>query len=141
MNLSAEPEALKQIAVSSRYTPRVANRLLKRVRDYAEVEGEGIVNQDITKKALALLEIDHLGLELTDRRLIEAIIKKFNGGPVGLQALAAATSEELDTIEDIYEPYLLQIGFLQRTARGRIATKLAYEHLGFKLPPENQNLL
>ena len=141
MNLSAEPEALKQIAVSSRYTPRVANRLLKRVRDYAEVEGEGIINQDITKKALALLEIDHLGLELTDRRLIEAIIKKFNGGPVGLQALAAATSEELDTIEDIYEPYLLQIGFLQRTARGRIATKLAYEHLGFKLPPENQNLL
>jgi len=141
MNLSAEPEALKQIAVSSRYTPRVANRLLKRVRDYAEVEGEGIVNQDITKKALALLEIDHLGLELTDRRLIEAIIKKFNGGPVGLQALAAATSEELDTIEDIYEPYLLQIGFLQRTARGRIATKLAYEHLGLKPPAENQNLL
>ena len=141
MNLSAEPEALKQIAVSSRYTPRVANRLLKRVRDYAEVEGEGIVNQDITKKALALLEIDHLGLELTDRRLIEAIIKKFNGGPVGLQALAAATSEELDTIEDIYEPYLLQIGFLQRTARGRIATKLAYEHLGLKPPTENQNLL
>ena len=141
MNLSAEPEALKQIAVSSRYTPRVANRLLKRVRDYAEVEGEGIINQDITKKALALLEIDHLGLELTDRRLIEAIIKKFNGGPVGLQALAAATSEELDTIEDIYEPYLLQIGFLQRTARGRIATKLAYEHLGLKSPAENQNLL
>jgi len=141
MNLSAEPEALKQIAVSSRYTPRVANRLLKRVRDYAEVEGEGIVNQDITKKALALLEIDHLGLELTDRRLIEAIIKKFNGGPVGLQALAAATSEELDTIEDIYEPYLLQIGFLQRTARGRIATRLAYEHLGLKPPAENQNLL
>jgi len=141
MNLSAEPEALKQIAVSSRYTPRVANRLLKRVRDYAEVEGEGIINQDITKKALALLEIDHLGLELTDRRLIEAIIKKFNGGPVGLQALAAATSEELDTIEDIYEPYLLQIGFLQRTARGRIATKLAYEHLGLKPPAENQNLL
>lgn len=141
MNLSAEPEALKQIAVSSRYTPRVANRLLKRVRDYAEVEGEGIVNQDITKKALALLEIDHLGLELTDRRLIEAIIKKFNGGPVGLQALAAATSEELDTIEDIYEPYLLQIGFLQRTARGRIATKLAYEHLGLKPPAENPNLL
>ena len=141
MNLSAEPEALKQIAVSSRYTPRVANRLLKRVRAYAEVEGQGIVNQDITKKALALLEIDHLGLELTDRRLIEAIIKKFNGGPVGLQALAAATSEELDTIEDIYEPYLLQIGFLQRTARGRIATKLAYEHLGLKPPTENQNLL
>ena len=141
MNLSAEPDALKQIAISSRFTPRVANRLLKRVRDYAEVEGVGIITQEMTQKALALLEVDHLGLELTDRRLIEAIIKKFNGGPVGLQALAAATSEELDTIEDINEPYLLQIGFLQRTARGRIATKLAYEHLGFQLPPENQSLL
>ncbi|KKT12525.1 MAG: Holliday junction ATP-dependent DNA helicase RuvB [Candidatus Azambacteria bacterium GW2011_GWC2_43_27] len=141
MSLSAEPDALRQIAISSRFTPRVANRLLKRVRDYAEVEGVGIITQEMTQKALALLEVDHLGLELTDRRLIEAIIKKFNGGPVGLQALAAATSEELDTIEDINEPYLLQIGFLQRTARGRIATKLAYEHLGFQLPPENQSLL
>jgi len=141
MNLQIEPEALKQIAVSSRYTPRVANRLLKRVRDYAEVEGDGMINQDTAKKALALLEVDRLGLESTDRRLIETIIKRFNGGPVGLQALAAATSEELDTIEDIYEPYLLQIGFLQRTARGRVATKLAYEHLGLQLPPENQNLL
>lgn len=141
MNLQIEPEALKQIAASSRFTPRVANRLLKRVRDYAEVKGDGTINQDITQKALSLLEIDRIGLESTDRRLIEAIIKKFNGGPVGLQALAAATSEELDTIEDIYEPYLLQVGFLQRTARGRIATKLAYEHLGLKLPPENQNLL
>lgn len=141
MELQAEPDALKQIAVSSRFTPRVANRLLKRVRDYAEVEGEGIINKDITGKALALLEVDRLGLESTDRRLIEAIIKKFNGGPVGLQALAAATSEELDTIEDIHEPYLLQIGFLQRTARGRIATKLAYEHLGLPLPPENPSLL
>jgi len=141
MNLQTESDALKQIAVSSRFTPRVANRLLKRVRDYAEVEGEGIINKNITQKALALLEVDHLGLESTDRRLIEAIINKFNGGPVGLQALAAATSEEIDTIEDVHEPYLLQIGFLQRTARGRIATKLAYEHLGFQLPPENQNLL
>ena len=141
MNLQAEPGALQQIAASSRYTPRVANRLLKRVRDYAEVEGDGIINKNITQKALALLEVDELGLESTDRRLIEAIIKKFNGGPVGLQALAAATSEEIGTIEDVHEPYLLQIGFLQRTARGRIATKLAYEHLGFQLPPENQNLL
>ena len=141
MNLSAEAEALKLIAQSSRYTPRVANRLLKRVRDYAEVEGTGLITKEITEHALALLEIDHLGLESTDRRLIEVIIKNFNGGPVGLQALAAATSEELDTIEDIYEPYLLQLGFLHRTARGRIATKFAYEHLGLKLPPENQNLL
>ena len=156
MRLMADANALKQIAVSSRYTPRVANRLLKRVRDYAEVEGSGLINSDTTRKALSLLEVDDLGLESTDRRLLEAIIKKFNGGPVGLQALAAATSEELDTIEDIYEPYLLQIGFLQRTARGRIATRLAYEHLGLKPPAaalfgdeprpdksgrENQNLL
>ncbi len=141
MNLQTETEALKLIARSSRYTPRVANRLLKRVRDYAEVEGKGIVTKEMAQRALALLEIDHLGLESTDRRLIEIIIKNFNGGPVGLQALAAATSEELDTIEDIYEPYLLQLGFLHRTARGRVATRLAYEHLGLKLPPENQNLL
>lgn len=141
MNLQTETEALKLIAASSRYTPRVANRLLKRVRDYAEVEGNGIVTKEMASRALSLLEIDHLGLESTDRRLIETIIKNFNGGPVGLQALAAATSEELDTIEDIYEPYLLQLGFLHRTARGRIATRLAYEHLGLKLPPENQNLL
>lgn len=141
MNLKTESAALKLIAQSSRYTPRVANRLLKRVRDFAEVEGVGEITQEITKHALALLEIDHLGLESTDRRLIETIIKNFNGGPVGLQALAAATSEELDTIEDIYEPYLLQLGFLQRTARGRIATKFAYKHLGLGLPPENQNLL
>ena len=112
MGLTADSDALKQIAVSSRYTPRVANRLLKRVRDYAEVEGKGLINSDTTKKALSLLEVDELGLESTDRRLLEAIIKKFNGGPVGLQALSASTSEELDTIEDIYEPYLLQIGFL-----------------------------
>ena len=141
MNLKVEDGALKLIADSSRYTPRVANRLLKRVRDFAEVEGIGEITKEMAQRALALLEIDHLGLESTDRRLIETIIKNFNGGPVGLQALAAATSEELDTIEDIYEPYLLQLGFLHRTARGRIATRLAYEHLGLKLPLENQNLL
>ncbi|KKS44693.1 MAG: Holliday junction ATP-dependent DNA helicase RuvB [Candidatus Azambacteria bacterium GW2011_GWA2_42_9] len=141
MNLSVDLESLGLIAASSRCTPRVANRLLKRVRDYAEVEGEGVVTKEIATKALNLLEVDHLGLESADRRLMEAIIKKFNGGPVGLQALAAATSEELDTIEDMYEPYLLQLGFIQRTARGRIATKLAYEHLGLQSPPENQNLL
>ena len=141
MNLSVDLESLGLIAASSRCTPRVANRLLKRVRDYAEVEGEGVVTKEIATKALNLLEVDHLGLESADRRLMEAIIKKFNGGPVGLQALAAATSEELDTIEDMYEPYLLQLGFIQRTARGRIATKLAYEHLGLKPPTENQNLL
>ena len=141
MNLKAEAEALKLIAQSSRFTPRVANRLLKRVRDYAEVEGDGIINEEIAQKALRLMEVDVIGLESTDRRLLDTIIKKFNGGPVGLQALSAATSEELETIEDIYEPYLLQIGFLQRTSRGRIATKFAYEHLGLKPPAENPNLL
>lgn len=141
MNLKTEEGALKLIASSSRYTPRVANRILKRVRDYAEVEGAGIVTLEITKKALSLLEIDQLGLESADRRLLEVIIKKFNGGPTGLGALSAATSEEIETIEDIYEPYLLQLGFLQRTSRGRIATKFAYEHLGLKLPPESPNLL
>jgi len=141
MGLEVDPAAMRQIAVSSRYTPRVANRLLKRVRDYAEVRGEGFVNSEIAKQALSLMEIDHLGLESTDRRLLETVIRKFNGGPVGLSALAAASSEELDTIEDIYEPYLLQLGFLQRTARGRIATKLAYEHLGLKPPAENPSLL
>lgn len=141
MNLKTETGALELIAQSSRYTPRVANRLLKRARDFAEVEGVGQITKEIAERALALLEIDHLGLESTDRRLMEIIIKNFNGGPVGLQALAAATSEELETIEDIYEPYLLQLGFLHRTARGRIATHLAYEHLGLKLPPENHNLL
>ncbi len=141
MNLKTDVDALRLIAASSRYTPRVANRLLKRVRDYAEVEGQGAITAEITVKALNLLEVDHLGLESADRRIIEAIIKKFNGGPVGLQALAAATSEELDTIEDVYEPYLLQLGFIQRTARGRVATRLAYEHLGLKLSPESPNLL
>lgn len=141
MNLKTESDALKLIAKSSRYTPRVANRILKRVRDYAEVEGVGVITKEVTKKALSLLEVDHLGLESGDRRLLEVIIKKFNGGPAGLGALSAATSEEIETIEDIYEPYLLQLGFLQRTSRGRIATKFAYEHLGLKLPPESPNLL
>ncbi len=141
MNLKVEPAALVQIAAASRFTPRVANRLLKRVRDYAEVEGEGMISRETAQKALNLLEVDHLGLESVDRRLIETIIKKFNGGPVGLQALAAASSEELDTIEEIYEPYLLQLGFLGRTPRGRIATRLAYEHLGIKPPAENQLIL
>jgi Holliday junction DNA helicase RuvB len=141
MNLKSDPNALKLIASSSRNTPRVANRLLKRVRDYAEVEGDGIITMEIAKKALALLEVDHLGLESTDRRLLEAVIKKFNGGPVGLQALAAATSEELDTIEDMYEPYLLQLGFLKRTSRGRVATRLAYEHMGFELPANSSEAL
>ena len=141
LGISCDSDALEFIAKSSRFTPRVANRLLKRARDYAQVEGRGYIDKNAAQKALGLLEVDHLGLEPTDRKLLEAIIKKFNGGPVGLQALAASTSEEIETIEDIYEPYLMQLGFLQRTPRGRIATRLAYDHLGLALPLENPNLL
>ena len=102
------------------------------MRDFAQVEGKGIITEKITKKALELLEIDELGLESGDRKILETIIKKFGGGPVGLQALAAATSEEIDTILDVYEPYLMQLGFIERRPRGRIATKAAYQHLGIK---------
>ncbi len=132
LNIEIEPEAINLIAKSSRFTPRVANRLLKRVRDFAQVEGKGVITYDIAEKALELLEIDELGLEPADRRILEVIIKKFDGGPVGLQALSAAASEEEDTILDIYEPYLMQIGFIERTPRGRTATPSAYKHLKTK---------
>ncbi len=123
-------EAIQSIAARSRFTPRVANRLLKRVRDFAQVEEKEIITKNITEKALGFLEIDEKGLELGDRKILETIIKKFGGGPVGLQALAATTSEEKDTILDVYEPYLLSIGFIERTPKGRIATNLAHQHLG-----------
>jgi len=126
------PQAIKIIAERSRFTPRVANRLLKRVRDFAQVEKEGIITKEIAKEALDFLEIDNVGLEPGDRRILETIIKKFNGGPVGLRTLAAVSSEEEDTVLDIYEPYLMQLGFIERTPRGRITTKLAYQHLGIK---------
>jgi len=140
LKIEMEPEAVKMIAQCSRFTPRVANRLLKRIRDFAQVEGKGIITQKIAKKTLDFLEIDEIGLESGDRKIIAAIIKKFDGGPAGLQALAAATSEEEDTILDIYEPYLMQLGFIERTPRGRTATKLAYQHLGIKYK-ENQKPL
>ena len=129
LNLKIEPNAIEAIARRSRFTPRVANRLLKRVRDFAQVEEKGIITKKNSEKALNFLEIDEKGLEFGDRRILEAIIKKFEGGPVGLKSLAATTSEEEDTILDVYEPYLMQIGFIERTPRGRIATKLAYQHL------------
>jgi Holliday junction DNA helicase RuvB len=132
LGVNTESKALKVIAASSRKTPRVANRLLKRVRDYAQVHNQNLITESVAEAALKLLEIDTLGLEPTDRKILETIINKFNGGPVGLQTLAAATAEEEDTIQDIYEPYLLQIGMLARTPRGRIATKTAYEHVGIK---------
>lgn len=132
LEIEIEPEAIKIITQCSRFTPRVANRILKRVRDFAQVEGKGTITKDIAKTALKFLEIDQIGLESGDRKILKAIIKKFEGGPVGLQALAATTSEEEDTVLDIYEPYLMQLGFIERTPRGRIATKLAYQHLGIK---------
>lgn len=130
LGLSIHPDAVAPIARSSRYTPRVANRLLKRVRDWAQVHGKGVVDEEAAQKTLELLEIDERGLEPMDRRILELIIKTFSGGPVGLSSLAAASSEEEDTIEEVYEPYLMQLGFLERTPRGRVATERAYLHLG-----------
>lgn len=124
----------REIARRSRGTPRIANRILRRVRDYAAVRAGGVVSIDATREALRLLDIDEQGLDPTDRGMLEAIIHKFDGGPVGLETLAAATSEESDTIMDVYEPFLIQQGYLQRTARGRVATPAAYRHLGL-LPP------
>ncbi len=134
LEIESEPSGLKLISQRARFTPRVANRLLKRVRDYAQVKGQGIITEDIAKEALNMLEIDDMGLEPADRNILKVIIEKFEGGPVGLDSIAAATSEEKDAISDIYEPYLMQIGFLARTSKGRIATKEAYKHLGIEGP-------
>lgn len=124
-----EEDAAIELARRSRGTPRIANRLLKRVRDFAQVMGDGTITLDITKMALDKLKVDAIGLDDTDYHLLKSIIEKFNGGPVGIEAIASSIGEEQTTIEDVYEPYLLQIGFLKRTSRGRIVTKLAYEHL------------
>lgn len=126
-------EASYLIAQRSRFTPRIANRLLKRIRDFAQIEGDGIITEEIAKKGFEALDIDNLGLEPQDRRLLEALIVKFGGGPVGIQTLAASISEEVDTVLEIYEPYLIQLGLIKRTPRGRIATELAYKHFGFKI--------
>jgi len=141
LRIEAEEDGLEEIAKRARRTPRVANRLLKRVRDFAQVHGEGKISKKIAQDALAMLEIDELGLEPVDRLIISTIIEKFDGGPVGLDTLAAATSEDKDTIGDIYEPYLMQVGFLARTSQGRTATNLAYKHLGLKSPKEAQKKL
>jgi Holliday junction DNA helicase RuvB len=119
-----------EIACRARGTPRIANRLLRRVRDFAEVRADGVITREVARAALEALEVDERGLDQTDRTLLLAIIQKFDGGPVGLDTLAASTSEESETVEDVYEPYLLQLGFIARTPRGRVATRLAYEHLG-----------
>ncbi|MBU1026705.1 MAG: Holliday junction branch migration DNA helicase RuvB [Candidatus Margulisbacteria bacterium] len=130
LEIEIKTDGAEEIAKRSRGTPRIANRLLRRVRDYAQVKGSGIITQEIAQKALLGLDIDELGLDKTDRRLLEAIIIKFSGGPVGVDTLAASIHEEAITLEDVYEPYLLQIGFIERTPRGRMATEAAYKHLG-----------
>lgn len=132
LDVTIDEAAINVLARASRATPRVANRLLKRVRDYAEVKGAGLVSEAICKKALSFLGIDEKGLEDADRRFLEAVITKFSGGPVGINALAAAINEDRGTIEDVYEPYLMSLGFLERTSSGRIATEAAYKHLGLK---------
>jgi Holliday junction DNA helicase RuvB len=135
LGVEIEPNGAMEIARRSRGTPRIANRLLRRVRDYAEVRAAGVVTESVACAALALLEVDSHGFDEVDRKLLLTIIDKFGGGPVGINALAAAISEEPDAIEDIYEPYLLQIGFVDRTPRGRVATARAYQHLG-RVPPQ-----
>jgi len=129
LNIEMETSGAKQIAHRSRATPRVANRLLRRVRDYAQVKADGKVTGEIARKALEMLEVDVVGLDDMDRKILSTIIEKFSGGPVGLETIAVAVGEETETISDVYEPFLMQSGFLERTPRGRVATKLAYEHL------------
>jgi Holliday junction DNA helicase RuvB len=135
LGIAIEPDAIAILAAASRFTPRVANRLLKRARDFAEISNERTITVARAQKTLALLEIDHLGLEAADRALLRTIIEKFDGGPVGLQTLAAATGEEKDAIEELYEPYLMRLGLLERTTKGRRATRLAYQHLGIAIAP------
>ncbi len=137
LRVALDKESIREIAQRSRRTPRVANRLLKRVRDYCEVKGDGRVNNEFCQAAFNLLEIDNLGLDWIDRKILEIIIEKYNGGPVGLNTIAAATSEEMATIEEVYEPYLMQLGFLDRSPRGRIVTDIAYKHLGKNKPGQN----
>lgn len=132
LNLPAQKEAIKELSLRSRLTPRIANRLLKRVRDYSQVHGKGKLTLDEVRKSLEMLDIDEIGLDSNDKRILEIVIKDYQGGPVGVDAISVAANEERQTIEDVYEPYLIQIGFLQRTHRGRKATDKAYRHLGHK---------
>lgn len=129
------------ISRCARSTPRIANRLLKRVRDLAQIQEQKTIDEKIAKEALEMLEVDHVGLEPTDRELLTVLIEKFNGGPVGIQTMAAAFSEESQTVEEVYEPFLMKKGFLERTPRGRVVTKAAYDHLGLSFPEDGNNLL
>lgn len=141
IDIGIDEKAARKIARRSRRTPRVANRLLKRVRDYTEVKGSGYIDDNICNQAFSMMEVDRLGLDWIDRKILELIIDKFNGGPVGLSTLAASTGEDMSTIEEVYEPYLMQLGFLDRSPRGRIATDLAYKHLGRKKKNSQDKLI
>jgi Holliday junction DNA helicase RuvB len=140
LGINVDHEGAMEIACRARGTPRIVNRLLRRVRDYAQVRGDGHIDKATAQAALQMLEVDKHGFDELDRRLLLTIIEKYNGGPVGLNTLAAVLAEEPDAIEDIYEPFLIQIGFLNRTPRGRVATKLAYDHFGI-VPSSKQNAL
>ncbi len=138
LKVPADEPGIEEIAGRARGTPRIVNRLLKRVRDYAQVMADGLITKEVARAALDAMEVDEIGLDQTDRNMLLTIIQKFNGGPVGLDTLAASTSEDSDTIEDVYEPYLLQLGFIARTPRGRIAMRAAYEHLNL-IPPGTES--
>ena len=139
LKIPIELGGAEEIARRSRGTPRIANRLLKRVRDFAQVDGSAVITDEIADRALLALEVDRVGLDHTDRRMLDAMIKKFRGGPVGLETIAAAISETRETIEDIYEPYLLQLGFIMRTPRGRVVTEAGYAHMGAAYPKLNDS--
>ncbi|MCK4584541.1 Holliday junction branch migration DNA helicase RuvB, partial [candidate division WOR-3 bacterium] len=133
-DVDVKEDAALEIAKRARGTPRVANRLLRRIRDYAQVKGEGNITKDVVLKSLELLEVDEKGLDAMDKLILKTIIEKFNGGPVGLKTIAVAVGEEKDTIEEVFEPFLILEGFINRTLRGRVATQLAYRHLGMEKP-------
>jgi Holliday junction DNA helicase RuvB len=139
LKVEVDPDGVAEIARRSRGTPRIGLRLLRRVRDFSQVRADGVITTDVASDALALMEIDHLGLDDVDRRILGAIIEKFDGGPVGLDTIAASISEDSSTIMDVYEPYLLQLGFLERTPRGRAATRIAYEHMGIPYTTTNHH--
>ena len=141
LNIAIEDTAAMEIARRSRGTPRIANNLIRRVRDYAQVRGDGSITLDIAHRALAMLEIDENGLDEMDKRILETIIVKFGGGPVGVSSLAVAVGEEPDTIEEVYEPYLIMEGYLNRTPQGRVATEASYKKLGLKMAVGNQSRL
>ena len=138
LGMEIDPQGAQEIAARSRGTPRIANRFLRRVRDFAQVCADGVITREAANLALERLEVDRLGLDAIDRRMLTAIIQNYGGGPVGLETLAATIGEEAVTLEDVYEPYLMQLGFLTRTPRGRCATQLAYEHLGLPFTGQTQ---